>query len=160
MKKWFWGWWSFLLDKSTFYCRLLKIYFERKILSQVLLGTLPLVSLWGDIQEQSGRNTFIFTAGVSVQFICSAVSDSLQPRGLQHARLPCQSPTPGAYSNSCLLKLMSIESVMPSNHLILCHPLLLLSSIFPRIRVFSNGGSWLFCWSLDGMMLRMPPKEE
>ena len=37
-----------------------------------------------------------------------------------------------------LLKLMSIESVMPSNHLILCHPLLLLHSIFPSIRVFSN----------------------
>ena len=37
-----------------------------------------------------------------------------------------------------LLKLISIESVMPSNHLILCHPLLLLPSIFPSIRVFSN----------------------
>ena len=37
-----------------------------------------------------------------------------------------------------LLKLMSIESVMPSNHLILCRPLLLLPSIFPKIRVFSN----------------------
>ena len=37
-----------------------------------------------------------------------------------------------------LLRLMSIESVMPSNHLILCHPLLLLLSIFPSIRVFSN----------------------
>ena len=37
-----------------------------------------------------------------------------------------------------LLKLMSIESVMPSNHLIFCHPLLLLPSIFPSIRVFSN----------------------
>ena len=37
-----------------------------------------------------------------------------------------------------LLKLMSIESVMPSNHLILCYPLLLLPSIFPSIRVFSN----------------------
>ena len=37
-----------------------------------------------------------------------------------------------------LLKLMSIESVMPSNHLILCHPLLLLPPIFPSIRVFSN----------------------
>ena len=37
-----------------------------------------------------------------------------------------------------LLKLMSIESVMPSNHLILCHPLLLLSSVFPSIRIFSN----------------------
>ena len=37
-----------------------------------------------------------------------------------------------------LLKLMSIESVMPSNHLILCHPLLLVPSVFPRIRVFSK----------------------
>ena len=37
-----------------------------------------------------------------------------------------------------LLKLMSVKSVMPSNHLILCHPLLLLPSIFPSIRVFSN----------------------
>ena len=37
-----------------------------------------------------------------------------------------------------LLKLMSIKSVMPHNHLILCHPLLLLPSIFPSIRVFSN----------------------
>ena len=37
-----------------------------------------------------------------------------------------------------LLKLMPIESVMPSNHLVLCHPLLLLPSIFPGIRVFSN----------------------
>ena len=42
-----------------------------------------------------------------------------------------------------LLKLISIESVMPSNHLILCHPLLLLPSIFPSIRVFSN--EWALC---------------
>ena len=40
-----------------------------------------------------------------------------------------------------LLKLMSIVSVMPSNHLILCHPLLLLPSVFPGIRVFSNGSA-------------------
>ena len=41
-------------------------------------------------------------------------------------------------NSQSLLKLMSIESAIPSNHLILCHPLLLLPSIFPRIRVFSN----------------------
>ena len=41
-------------------------------------------------------------------------------------------------SSWTLLKLMSIESVMPSNHLILCHPLLFLPSIYPSIRVFSN----------------------
>ena len=45
-----------------------------------------------------------------------------------------------------LLKLMSLESVMPSNHLILCHPLLLLPSIFPSIRVFSNGSVFLIKW--------------
>ena len=51
------------------------------------------------------------------------------------------------------LKLMSIESVMPSNHLDLCHPLLLLPSIFPSIRVFSNESvlhiKWPKYWSLS-----------
>ena len=45
-----------------------------------------------------------------------------------------------------LLKLMSIESVMPSNHLILCHPLLLPPSIFPSIRVFSNESALCIRW--------------
>ena len=45
-----------------------------------------------------------------------------------------------------LLKLMSMASVMPSNHLILCHPLLLLSSIFPSIRVFSNESVFHIRW--------------
>ena len=67
----------------------------------------------------------------SVQFSCSVMSNSLQPHGLQHARPPCPSPTPGACSKST-------ESVMPSNHLVLCRPLPLLPSIFPSIRVFSN----------------------
>ena len=44
------------------------------------------------------------------------------------------------------LKLMSIESVMPSNHLILCHPLLLLPSIFPSTRVFSNESALCIRW--------------
>ena len=74
------------------------------------------------------------------------MSNSLQPHGLQHARLPCPSPTLGACSNS-------IESVMPSNHLILCHPLLLLPSIFPSIRVFCNESvlpiRWPKYWSFS-----------
>ena len=45
-----------------------------------------------------------------------------------------------------LLKLMSIDSVIPSNHLLLCHPLLLLPSIFPSIRVFSNESALLIRW--------------
>ena len=59
------------------------------------------------------------------------MSDSATPQ-LQHARPPCPSPTPRAYAN------MSTELVMPSKHLILCHPFLLLPSISPSIRVFSN----------------------
>ena len=49
-------------------------------------------------------------------------------------------------NSQSLLKLMSIESVMPSNHLILCHPLLLLPSIFPSIRVFSNESALCIRW--------------
>ena len=59
------------------------------------------------------------------------------------------------------LKLMSIMSVMPSNHLILCCPLLLLPSIFPSIRVFSNDSAlhirWPKCWSFS---LNINPSNE
>ena len=62
------------------------------------------------------------------------LSYSLCPHELQHARSPCLS-----INNSwSVLKLMSIELVMLSNHLNLCRPLLLLPSIFPSVRVFSN----------------------
>ena len=57
----------------------------------------------------------------------------------------CQSFLSFTVSRS-LLKLMSIESVIPSNHLILCHPLLLLLPIFPSIRVFSNESALLVSW--------------
>jgi len=77
----------------------------------------------------------------SVQFSRSVVSDSLQPHESQHTRPPCPSPTPGVHS-----KLMSIESVMPSSHLILCRPLLLLPPIPPSIRVFSNESTLLMRW--------------
>ena len=76
-----------------------------------------------------------------VQFSRSVVSDSLWPDGLQHARPLCPSPTPGVCS-----ELMSIESVMPSNHLILCRLLLLLPSIFPSIRVFANESVLCIRW--------------
>ena len=68
---------------------------------------------------------------VSVQFSHSVVSNSEIPW-----TAACQASL--SITNSRLLKLMSIESVMPSNHLILYRPLLLLPSIFPSIRVFSN----------------------
>ena len=83
----------------------------------------------------------------SIQFSHSVVSNSLRLHGLQHARLPCPLPTPRACSNS------SIASVILSNHLILCHPLLLLLSIFPSIRVFSKESvlhiRWPKYWSFS-----------
>ena len=84
----------------------------------------------------------------SVQFSCSVVSDSLWSYGLEHARLSCSSPIPGACSYTC-----PFEPVMPSNHLILSRPLLLLPSIFPSIRVFSNESvlhiRWPKYWSFS-----------
>ena len=71
------------------------------------------------------------------------MSDSLQPHELQHARPPCPSPTPSPP------KPMSIESVIPSNHLILCCPLLLPPSIFPSIRVFSSESAFHIRWPKD-----------
>ena len=69
------------------------------------------------------------------------MSHSLRPHGLQHARLPCPSLFPRVCS-----KLMSIESVMPSNHLILCCPFVLPPSTFPSIRVFSNESVLCIRW--------------
>ena len=84
---------------------------------------------------------------LSVQFSCSVVSDSLCLHGLQHTRLPCPSPS------HKMLKFMSIELVMPSNHLVLCHLLLLPPSIFPKLRVFSNESilsiRWPKYWSFS-----------
>ena len=89
---------------------------------------------------QRGRGSF--------QFSSSVLSNSLWPHGLQHTRLPCPSETPRAYSNSC-----------PSNRW--CHPttsssvcpLLLLPSIFPSLRVFSNKSvlhiRWPNYWSFS-----------
>ena len=76
------------------------------------------------------------------------MSDSLRPHGPQHTKPPCPSPTPGVYPNTfrSLPKQMSIELVMPSNHLILCRPLLLLPSIFSGIRVFSKESTLRIRW--------------
>ena len=84
----------------------------------------------------------------SVQFSLSVLSDSLQPpwTAAHQASLSITNP-------QRLLKLMSAESVMLSNHLILCHPLLLLPSLFPSIRVISNESvlhiRWPKYWSLS-----------
>ena len=77
------------------------------------------------------------------------MSHSLRSHGLHAARQASLSIT----NSRSLLKLVSIESVMPSNHFILCHPILLLPSIFPSIRVFSNESvlhiRWPKYWSFS-----------
>ena len=82
----------------------------------------------------------------SVQCSPSVMSDSLWPHGLQHARLPCPSPIPGACSNSC-------PSSQWCHSTILFFPLLLLPSIFPSIRVFSSESvlriRWPKYWSFS-----------
>ena len=88
-------------------------------------------------------------------FSPSVTSNSLRPHGLQHMRFPCLITNPRS-----LLKLLSIES-MPSNHLVLCHPVLFLLSVFPSIRVFSNESAlhirWPKHWSFR---FRISPSNE
>ena len=82
------------------------------------------------------RNLFSSRLFSSVAQLCPTICDPVD----------CSTPDfPVFHYLPGLLKLMSIESVMPSNHLILCHPLLL-PSIFPRIRVFSNESVLCIRW--------------
>ena len=77
----------------------------------------------------------------SVHFSHSVMSNSLRSHESQHTRPPC--PSPNSWSS---LKLTSIESVMPSSHLILCRPLLLLPPISPSIRVSSKESALCIRW--------------
>ena len=82
------------------------------------------------------------------------MSHSLWPHGLQCARLPCPSLSPRVCSNLCPLK-----SVMLSNYLIPCHPLLLLPIIFPSIRVFTNESALCIKW-LKYLSFSISPSNE
>ena len=104
----------------------------------------------------SGGQNIGISASASVQFSRSVVSNSLRPRELQHARHPL------FITNSWgSLRLTSIESVMPSSHLIFCRPILLLPPIPPSIRVFSNESTlymkWPKYWSFSFSII--PSKE-
>ena len=83
----------------------------------------------------------------SVQVSPSVMSDTLQTHGLQHTRPPCPSPTPRVYSNPCPWSQWCHPTIS------FCHPLLLLLSIFPSIRVFSNESvlriRWPKYWSFS-----------
>ena len=112
------------------------VYIQRS-----LVGYTP----WGGrVGHDSTANTFTsmyIYKMESVQFSRSVASDSFQPHGLQHH----QAYLSVTISQS-LLKLMSIASVMSSNHHIPCHPLLLPPSIFLSIRVFSNESVLCIRW--------------
>ena len=95
----------------------------------------------------------------SVQFSHSVMSDSLRPHELQYTRPPC--PSPSITNSRSSPRLTSNESVMPSSHLILCRPLLLLPPIPPSIRVSSNESTlrmrWPKYWSFSFSII--PSKE-
>ena len=83
---------------------------------------------------------------------CQLSKEAVVVQSLSHVRLFATSWTVGCQASLSftislsLLKLMSIESMMPSNHLILCRPLLILPSIFPSIRMFSNESALRIRW--------------
>ena len=85
--------------------------------------------------------------GSQLSYCCCSVSqsNSLCPHGLQHVRLPCPSPSPGAFSNSCPLSQWCYPTILSCR-------LLLLPSIFPSIRVFSESAlhiRWANYWSFS-----------
>ena len=111
---------------------------------------------WHWCQHSKQKQVHIFllmVKGKSIGFYEKSLRlsfSSVQP--LNHVRLFATPWTAARQASLCitnsqsLLRLMSIESVMPSNRLILCHPLLLLPSIFPSIRVFSNESVLCIRW--------------
>ena len=94
----------------------------------------------GYIRTYIISSILLFDSQSSVQFSHSVMSNTLQPHGLQHARPPCPSPTLRACSDSCPLSQWCHSTILP------CHPLLLLPSIFPSIRVFSKESVLCIRW--------------
>ena len=99
-------------------------------------------------QRKIWRSIWIVTSKNNQTFQCSVMSNSLWPHGLQHARLPCPSPSPGACSNTYPSSQWCHPTILFSHR-----PLLLLPSIFPSLRVFSNESAlcikWPKCWSFS-----------
>ena len=93
---------------------------------------LPVLVVFSRETQFASRKLWTLT-----RFCCSCLVVPSCPTLRPPWTATCQA-SPSITNSQSLLKLMSIESVMPSNHLILCHFLLLLPSIFPSIRVFSN----------------------
>ena len=137
---------------------------------QISYGSLHLLLLWlkrmGSYSNDNLQNcNTITTYTVTLNFYKGVT-------GLNHLKSSVQSlscvqifatPWTAALQTSLsitnswsLLKLMSIESVIPSNHLILCHPLLLPPSIFPSMRIFSNESLLYIWWPKFGVSASAP----
>ena len=105
--------------------------------------------VWLPCAKNSAVDFWLFSISLAIQFSSSVQSISHVRVFATPWTVACQAIT----NSQSLLKLTSIESVMPCNHLILCHPLFLLTSIFPRIRIFSNELAlcirWPKCWSFS-----------
>ena len=82
----------------------------------------------------------LYHSAFSVQFSCSEVSNSLQPHGLQHARLPCPSPTPGACSKSCPSSWWCHPAISSSVVPFSCPQSFPASGSFPLSQLFTWGG--------------------
>ena len=107
--------------------------------------------------EEMKMNIVGMTRAVELGEPCSFAKSCLTPFD------PMSCSTPGFPVLHCLpelLKLMFIVSVMPSNHLILCHPLLLLPSVFPSIRVFSRELAPRIRWPEDWSFSFISPSNE
>ena len=142
------------------------------------VGCLGLYGHFNNIDSSSPRTRYVFpsvcvsfyffSSGIyifhstglmspSVQLSHSVMSDSLRPHESQHARPPYPTPTPGVHPDSC-----PSSQLMPSSHLILCRPLLLLPPIPPSTRVSSNESTlhmrWPKYWSFSFSIIPMSPR--
>ena len=122
-----WGWWARASRKGKSENALDKQhFFQIKVISLLYFYPTPINS-YTMLSTKQRLTPFFLQVCVVVESQSCA-----WPHGLQHTRLPCPS------LHWSLLQLMSIEFMMPSNHLILSLPLLLLPSVLPRVRVFSK----------------------
>ena len=129
----------YILHRSLFITVFTTLYYNFYFHSYLLLRT----------EHSDGQNCLVH---LGITHPCPVPGRVVVVQSLSQVQLfanpwttACQASLSFTISQS-LLKLMSIELVMPSNHLILCHPLLLLPSIFPSIRIFSKGLALRITW--------------
>ena len=114
----------------------------------ILRSGLPCPPL-GDLPNPGIASAFLVSLALAGRFFTTTATWEAQSEDLVPFSHSVESDSlwhPSVTNSQSLLKLVSIESVMPSNHLILCRPLLLLPSIFPSIRVFSNESVFHIRW--------------